>query len=249
MDTKAYLGRIDFSGSLSPALETLRALQLAHLRAVPFENLSIHAGQPIVLEEGALFDKIVVRGRGGFCYELNGLFAALLRAVGFEVASLSAGVWAGEGGFGPPFDHMTLLVSLHERWLVDVGFGDSFLEPLRLDAPGEQAQGERAYRIEAAGDQRVLWQRERDGDWQPQYRFDLQAYELADFDDRCRYHQTSPQSSFTRGRVCTRATSDGRVALSERRLIITRNGVRTERAVADEAAFQAALRTHFGISM
>src|ERR1041384_8682348 len=135
MNTEAYLKRINYSGSLEPTAETLRALQVAHLLAVPFENLSIHAGEPIVLNEDALFDKIVENRRGGFCYEANGLFAGLLRALGFDVARLSAGGARREGGFGPDFDHMTLMVTLAERWLLDVGFGDSFLLTLLLHLP------------------------------------------------------------------------------------------------------------------
>src|SRR4030095_11130334 len=121
-----------------------------HLRTVPFENLSIHLGEPIVLEDDALFTKIVEKRRGGFCYEANGLFAALLRSLGYEGDMLSAGGAGDEGDFRRDFDHMCLVVTIRDssaqRWLVDVGFGDSFLEPLRLEA-GEQVQGTRAYRI------------------------------------------------------------------------------------------------------
>ena len=92
MNIKAYLERIDYHGSTAPSAATLRALQLAHLLTVPFENLSIHAREPIVLEDEALFGKIVQRRRGGFCYELNGLFALLLRTLGYKVTMLSAGV-------------------------------------------------------------------------------------------------------------------------------------------------------------
>src|SRR6185436_1278414 len=152
MNTQAYLERIGYGGPLDPTAETLRALQVAHLQTVPFENLSIHAGQPIVLDVDALFEKVVVRRRGGFCYELNGLFAALLRALGFAVDLLSAEVARADGTFSPDFDHMTLAVlagkGLAERWLVDVGFGDSFREPLLLAERGEQAKGDRSYRIE-----------------------------------------------------------------------------------------------------
>src|SRR6266478_9803210 len=151
MKIKAYLQRINYTGSLDPSAETLRGLQLAHQRTVPFENLSIHAGELIVLDDQALFEKIVERGRGGFCYELNGLFAALLRALGFEVAMLSAQVANAEGIFGPDFDHMTLMVAPADRWLVDVGFGDSFLEPLRLDEESTQG-GNHTYRIEREGE-------------------------------------------------------------------------------------------------
>src|SRR5512132_3541091 len=164
LDTNAYLERIKYYGSLVPAAETLRALQVAHLLTVPFENLSIHAGQAIVLDDEALFTKIVTNKRGGFCYEANGLFAALLRALGFDVTMLSAGVANANGGFGPEFDHMALMVRLVERWLVDVGFGDSFREPLLLDGRAEQMQGERSYRIDPDNEGRlILMQREGSG--------------------------------------------------------------------------------------
>ena len=139
-DVQSYLARINYAGPTNPAAETLRALHLAHLRTVPFENLSIHAGEPIVLDDESLFTKIVERRRGGFCYEANGLFAALLRALGFKVAMLSAEVANPDGTFSEPFDHMTLIVTLDEGWLVDVGFGDSFIEPLRIDERGAQIQ-------------------------------------------------------------------------------------------------------------
>src|SRR3954468_6333227 len=147
MNVAAYLERIGYQGPRAPTAETLRRLHLAHLYAVPFENLSIHWGEPIELDDEALFEKIVVRRRGGFCYELNGLFAALLRALGFDVAMLSAGVGGSAGEFSPEFDHMALLITLGERWLVDVGFGDSFREPLRLETREDQAEGRLAYRI------------------------------------------------------------------------------------------------------
>jgi len=156
MEIKAYIKRINYKGSLEPTVETLRGLQLAHLQTVPFENLSIHAKEPILLQEDSLFEKIVMRKRGGFCYELNGLFAALLRELGFEVTMLSAGVAKNDGGFGPDFDHMTLMVSLEERWLVDVGFGDSFQQPLLIDSRDVQLQGVRSYQINDDGKYLVL---------------------------------------------------------------------------------------------
>jgi N-hydroxyarylamine O-acetyltransferase len=214
---------------------------------VPFENLSIHVGQPIVLTEDALFEKIVVRRRGGFCYELNGLFAALLRALGFEVDLLAAGVARADGGFGPDFDHVALAVTLGERWLVDVGFGDSFREPLRLDDRGEQAEGERSYRIDEDGDRLILLQREG-ADWEPQFRFTLQPRALSDCAEMCLYHQTSPQSHFTQKRICSLATPDGRVTLSDLRLITTRGGMRQERMLESEEERAATLRRLFGIS-
>src|SRR3954469_25022236 len=110
MDVPAYLDRIQYRGSLDAHRETLRGLHLAHLLHVPFENLSIHAKEPIVLNDAALFEKIVTRRRGGFCYELNGLFGMLLSNLGFKVSKLSAQVANDAGQFSPEFDHMTLLV-------------------------------------------------------------------------------------------------------------------------------------------
>jgi N-hydroxyarylamine O-acetyltransferase len=250
LDVKAYLERINYQGPVAPNAETLRALQVAHLLAVPFENLSIHARQPIVLEDGALFAKIVLHRRGGFCYEANGLFAALLRAVGFDVTMLSAGVAKAGGGFGPDFDHMALAVALEERWLVDVGFGDSFREPLRLDERGEQVQGERAYRILPDGPYLILTQRGRGEEWEAQYRFTLRPHEYADYAAMCLYHQTSPESHFTKARVCSRATEEGRMTLSEMRFITTsRGGSREERDLTSREEYAEVLREHFGIVM
>ena len=247
-DLNAYLERINYHGPTVPSAETLRALQLAHLRTVPFENLSIHAGEPIVLGDEALFAKIVKNRRGGFCYECNGLFAALLRTLGFDVTMLSAEVANADGGYSQPFDHMALMVNESQRWLVDVGFGDSFLEPLLLDERGEQVEGKRAYKISDEDGYLILRQRQTDT-WIPQYRFTLQPYQYDDFAGMCRYHQTSPESHFTQKRVCSRATESGRITLSEMRLIETQGDVRNERVLATQEEYAAALQQHFGIVM
>lgn len=247
INAAAYLDRIGYHGPLRPTAETLRNLQVAHLLTVPFENLSIHAGEPIVLDDTALFEKIVTRRRGGFCYELNGLFAALLRALGFDASMLSAGAIGADGDYGPPFDHMALLVTLEERWLVDVGFGDSFREPLRLDSRDVQDQGERAYRIAEGGDRLTVSQRGSTGEWRGQYRFTLERHAYPDYAGMCRYHQTSPQSHFTRQRVCSRAIPEGRITISGMQLIITVEGQRHERVLRGDDEYAAALREHFGI--
>ena len=249
MNIEAYLKRINYSGSLEPTAETLRALQAAHLLAVPFENLSIHAGEPIVLNEDALFAKIIENKRGGFCYEANGLFAGLLRALGFEVSMLSAGVARRDGGFGPDFDHMTLMVTLAERWLADVGFGDSFLEPLLLDSRDEQVQGTRAFRLVDDNDHLILQRRDDGGDWIPQYRFTLQPRTFADYEQMCHFHQTSPESHFTKAPLCSRATPGGRITLTGLRLITTTPQQRSEHPLDNRDSFNQILHDHFGIVM
>jgi N-hydroxyarylamine O-acetyltransferase len=250
MNAHAYLSRLAYAGPTTPDAHTLAALHLAHLRAIPFENLDIHQQRPIRLDPESLYDKIVRQRRGGFCYELNGLFAWLLRELGFTVTLLSARVYNGAGDLGPEFDHLTLLVQLEEPWLADVGFGDSFLEPLRLQAGEEQAQANGRYRLTPLDDDNWLLAREQSGqDWAPQYRFSTQPRQLAVFAEMCRYHQTSPDSHFTRQRLCTRATAEGRITLTDVRLIITSNGHRQETAVVDTATFTTLLTRHFAIRL
>src|SRR6266851_8936638 len=249
MDVHAYLDRINYHGPLAPTAETLRQLQVAHLLTVPFENLSIHAREPIVLEDEALFQKIGNRRRGGFCYELNGLFGALLRELGFKVAMLSAQVANAEGEFSRDFDHMALMIELEERWLGDVGFGDSFVEPLRLDERDAQVQGDRSYRI-VADDERLIVQRaDKSNEWKPQYRFTLKPYQYSDYAEMCDYHQTSPLSHFTKARICSLLTPRGRISLSDMRLITTEGRERREHAVATQEEYAELLHKHFGIVM
>jgi N-hydroxyarylamine O-acetyltransferase len=244
MNIEAYLKRINYDGPVTPTPETLRALQVSHLFTVPFENLSIHSGEPIVLDEDALFAKIVEKKRGGFCYECNGMFAGLLRALGFEVAMLGAGVAHREGGFGPNFDHMALMVTLEDRWLVDVGFGDSFVEPLLLDERGEQVQGTHSFRIVDDADHLILMR-----DSEPQYRFSLKPYGFADYKEMCRFHETSPESHFTQNLICSRVTDDGRITLSGMKLITTFGAERHEQTLSSREEYDRVLRDHFGVVM
>jgi N-hydroxyarylamine O-acetyltransferase len=235
-----YLDRIGYRGPTPANVDTLRKLHVAHLLATPFENLDIPRGRPIVLDEARLFDKIVRRHRGGFCYEQNGLFAALLRAIGFRIDMIAAGVF-GERGYGPDFDHMALIVHLEEPWLADVGFGDGFREPLRLNERAEQRQDPDTFRIDPEADRFVLLRQS-----QPQYRFTLQPRGLTDYEEMCRYHQTSPKSFFTQRRMCSLATEWGRITLSDSRLIETRNGLREERDLTEDEV-PGVLRDRFGI--
>jgi N-hydroxyarylamine O-acetyltransferase len=266
-DPRAYLERIAYTHAAAPAtqapsLPLLAALHEAHLLAVPFENLSIHYGQPIILDEAALYDKIVRRRRGGFCYELNGLFAWLLRRLGYTVDLLSAEV-AETDGFSAPFDHLTLRVrdldgSDGADWLADVGFGDSFRRPLRM-LPGLAQDGADGYdyRLRELSPWLMLERRDAappastlddlDAGWEPQYRFTLRPHALSDFVERCDYQQTSPQSHFTQRRICSLALPDGRISLSDLRLITTIQGQREERMLGSEQEYRATLAQRFGV--
>ena len=242
MNVGAYLERIGHRGGTDPNAETLRAIHRAHMLSVPFENLDIALGRPIELSLPGFYDKIVVRRRGGFCYELNGLFAWLLGELGFPVVLLSARVFGGEA-LGPDYDHMLLLVRLEERWIADVGFGDSFLNPLPMD-DAEQVEDGRSFRIIEEERALIL---ERDGE--PQYAFTGAPRKLAQFEEMCRFQQTSPLSTFTRKTICSLPTADGRITLSNGRLITTVGGRRDERPVASHDEYRDLLRRHFGIEL
>jgi N-hydroxyarylamine O-acetyltransferase len=241
-----YLDRIGAGRPVRADAGALAELQLRHLRSVPFENLSIHLGEPIVLEEAVLVDKLVERHRGGFCYELNGAFAALLAALGYQVTLLGARVHTPDG-LGPPFDHLALRVDTDttESWLVDVGFGSFSHRPLRLDRRADQPDPAGSFRITptADGDLEVT----RDGE--PQYRLEPRPRRLADFTPTCWWHQTSPASHFTRALVCSLLTRTGRITLSDRTLIETTRSGRHERVLSDDTEVLDIYRTRFGIDL
>lgn len=244
-----YLDRlglgVDWSGPAD--LAGLRLLHRRHLECVPFENLSIHLGEPIVLDEVELVAKIVVRRRGGFCYELNGGFAWLLRNLGYRVERLEAGVFNAEGLPGPHFDHMVLLVSLEKSWLVDVGFGDNFVLPVPLSVDLDHVDPGGVFRLSSFDVGALdLW---RDG--KPQYRLALRPYPLAAFEEMARFHQTSLESHFTHNTVCSMMTPLGRATIRGRTLIVTSVGAPASRAETelDDNALLACYRDTFGIDL
>jgi N-hydroxyarylamine O-acetyltransferase len=255
MDTTGYLHRIGYSGQLLPDFETLRRLHRAHLFSVPFENLDIHLGRPIQLEYTALFDKLVSQRRGGFCYELNGLFGKLLEQIGFGVTLLNARCVNDDGSYGIEFDHLALMVTCPEKpeehWLADVGFGGGPLEPVRLVENAEQLQGDRLFKLVHEAVYQVLIEQvtRADGrrDWIKHYAFTLNPQVYADFFPGCHYHSTSPHSMFTQKRLCTLFLPDGRATLSDSHLILTRSGKREERELDGENEIRKALREIFAI--
>jgi N-hydroxyarylamine O-acetyltransferase len=236
----AYLERIGAGRD-----STLAELQHRHLMSVPFENLSIHLGEAIELEEQALVHKVVERRRGGFCYELNGAFAALLTGLGHHVEPLQARVVTPDG-LGIPYDHMALRVD--GQFLADVGFGSFSYYPLRLDERGDQADPAGIFRIAETGDADDL---EVSLDGKPEYRLELRARALSDFAAGCWWHSTSPRSHFTRQVICSRLTEDGRISLSDNKILITtaRDGTRVTEPLDGEEAVLATYRERFSIEL
>jgi N-hydroxyarylamine O-acetyltransferase len=242
----AYLARIGVPGPLALDAEALRGLHQAHLLAVPFENLSIHLGEPISLNEADLIDKIVGRRRGGFCYELNGAFACLLERLGAQVRRVSARVYGDDGSLGPPFDHLALIVRLPDGtgpWLADVGFGSYSTHPLLADARSGQADPGGQFLLAGLPDGDIDVAK----DGQPQYRIEVRERALDDFVPTCWWQQTSPLSHFTGSTICSRLTDDGRISISGRTLIRTSGAARTEQQLASDDDLLAAYRDQFGI--
>ncbi|MFF2130105.1 arylamine N-acetyltransferase [Streptomyces olivochromogenes] len=259
----AYLRRIGAHHPAWPTSGVLRDLHLRHLKAVPFENLSIHLGEEIVLEEKELLDKVVGGRRGGFCYELNGAFGALLGALGFDVTLLAGRVYGEEGRLGIPYDHLALRVRTVDGgdWLADVGFGAHSHYPLAFGARTEQVDPGGTFRVleagpDAAGVRGVGGRREaedldviRDGG--PQYRLEVRPRVLGDFAAGAWWHSTSPKSHFTRSLVCSRVTEDGgRITLSGRNLTATApDGTKEVSELATDEEVLALYRERFGIEL
>lgn len=249
-ETAAYLARVGAAAPEAPTATALTSLHRAHLLAVPFENLDISLGRPIRLERDALLDKVVRSRRGGYCYELNGLFALLLRSLGYAVDLVSARVATTDGSLTDDFDHLALVVSgghLDGPVLADVGFGDAFIEPLRLLDGEQRAEPGKDVGLAREGDDWHYRERRTGSEWHTQYVFSPTPHPLADFEARNVWQQTSPESHFTRSRVASRLTPTGRVTLSGDRLITTTHGRRHEERLSGEDAVAAALAEHFGL--
>jgi N-hydroxyarylamine O-acetyltransferase len=238
MDVTAYLSRIGAHRD-----DDLPTLMARHLEAVPFENLSVHLREPITTEPAALLEKIVDRRRGGFCYELNGAFALLLDALGYDVTRWSARVARGDGTFGPPGDHMALVVPDGDRrLLVDVGFGRFAQGPLDLDRRDDQADRFGAFALRDAPDGEL----DAVHDGAVVYRLDPRARLRDDFAPPCWWHATSPTSPFTASLICSRVTPTGRLTLAGDGLITSGDdGSRTERTLTVDEQL-AAYRDDFG---
>lgn len=205
MDISAYLSRIGYAGDTTPAFETLTRLHRTHLHAIPYENLDIHLGRALSLDEAAIFDKMVTRRRGGWCYEMNGLFAWALEALGFQVTRLASAVGREGNGDAAERNHLILKVELDRPYLVDVGFGNGLLEPVPLET-GTYRQRFLSYGLSHNGT-RWYFQNQMYGG--AGFDFTLEPRRMADFSEKCHQLQTSPDSGFVRTTVCHRFTPEG----------------------------------------
>jgi N-hydroxyarylamine O-acetyltransferase len=242
VDADVVLRRIGKQHPSTPSDSTLTMLHEAFRRSIPSEDYDIHTGIPLSLELSDIQDKIIRRCRGGFCYELNGLFAALLTELGFEVTMVSAFTLTEDGTRGPDFDHMRLLVdTITSRWIADVGNGAMWMVPVPA-SPGEYGN----VRVHQAGD---LWwtsERKSDGRWVRDWAWVETPRILRDFADRCVFHERDPDSYFVLNRFAVRPTESGRISLLNGVFSDISDGIRVSRELSRQEELTL-LRDRFGI--
>lgn len=248
-----YLARIDLSEEPSHDIAGIGRMQRAHLECVPFENLDMLEGKvPLDVTEDGLFDKIVVRRRGGICYELNFLYAEALRAMGFEVELMGGRIYDD----GDEFDHIFLMVNdpdePSDRWLTDVGFAYNFAAPLRFEPGLVQDDGRCQYRIDELDIDGETWyhlMRIVDGEESFMFAFRDIPRDPAEFDPRRTFFETDPSSRFLKGPLVCIDGEEGRITLSMRRFKETRDGVVTERDIDYPDEFNEMLTSVFKMRM
>ena len=246
MKVAAYLTRIGYEGSCKPTLQTLQNLHRAHLFAIPYENLDIHLGRSLSLDEKTIFDKLVIQKRGGWCFEMNGLFAWALRELGFKVTLLGGAVNRPHCDDAAKLGHLVLRVDLGEPYLCDVGFGDGLLEPLPL-RPGRYRQGFLGYDLTRSGTS-WYWHNQPYGAASG-FCFELTPRRLEEFSGMCHALQTSPESGFVRTIVCSRFHVGGYSVLRGATLrTVTAAGIE-ERVLENAADFDTVLKEIVGLEL
>ena len=251
MEVKKYLERIGYEGSTEPTIGLLSALQKKHLLNIPFENLDINYKTPIELDIAIIFEKVVIKKRGGFCYELNGIFHELLNSIGFDVKMISARVFdQAQQIFSPEFDHLAIIAKIDSTdYLVDVGFGEFAFSPLKVELNTIHNDERGSFRIERYDDLYYKVAKQSGENWIPEYMFTLRRRDLNEFREMCQYNQTSPLSHFTQNKFCSLATEKGRITVTSNKIKITEGDLITELPVISEEEFLLALENYFQIRL
>ncbi|HAY32942.1 MAG TPA: arylamine N-acetyltransferase [Ignavibacteria bacterium] len=250
---KEYLKRISYSGKLSPSPEVLTEIHRLHLLSIPFENLDIHLHKKLILDKDHLVKKILIQNRGGYCYELNGMFYLLLKEIGFKVKMISARVSDGKGGWGPEFDHMALIVEFEngkKNYLADVGFGDNFISPLLFETGKIQRDDAGFFKITKEDNDEFILKNSADGiEFRDGYKFTAAGRRWKDFEEMNEYQQTSENSHFTKNRVCSIATAKGRISLSSSKLTLTESFEKKITEINGDKDFDRYLSEYFQIKL
>ncbi len=247
----AYFERINYSGSRYLTEETLNELHICHTLNVPFENLDVFYKKPPLLDEASLYNKIVKNRRGGYCFEMNGIFSIVLKKMGFTVKDLLARCTI-DGVSYTAKTHQVLLVETGKtRWLVDVGFGnDGIMAPLRLIENIDQKQFAHIYRIikepRFGG---CLLQKKTGENYNSMYAFTFEACSPDDFVMSNHFTATFPASFFQMMRMCTMPTKEGRITLTDKHFKVIKNGDTKESEIKDEDEFKQYLKQYFRLDL
>jgi N-hydroxyarylamine O-acetyltransferase len=245
----AYLQRLNYSGEIVPTIDRLEALHRAQIYTIPFENFDILLGRGISLDPERLFDKLVSKARGGYCFELNGLFLRVLKAIGFNARALLArvhltGLPSGRG-------HQISLVTLQGRqWIADVGFGSQSLRapiPFELDEP--TTHDGLTFRLMGAGNFGIMLQTLTDDQWIDLYSFDLEYVYPNDILYGNHFTSTHPSAFFTSARVAALPLNNGSVTLFNRTLKKITVEFEQVWELEEGQAYLDALKNHFGIEL
>ena len=246
-----YLKRLGLRKRLKPNLANLGRLQKAHVLQIPFENLDIHAHIPITLDIHRIFTKVILNKRGGFCYELNGLFYELLNHLGYQVRRVSARVYSVENGYSPEFDHMALIVTIEEQeYLSDVGFGEFSFGPIALHWPSQQVDPRGLFHVDEHPDDYICISKDDDkAQKTPEYKFKPIAREFGEFHHMCQYQQEDPNSHFKDKPLISMATAKGRITLAGKELKIRRGQQVVVRKIEDHSAFSKTAWKYFRLKV
>lgn len=249
MNIEAYIKRINYKGNLIPNLEVLKHLQKSHLLNVPFENLDIHYKSPIDLNFDKFYQKVVEKGRGGFCYELNGLFDRLLQKLGYNTKIISARVYDNKKNeFGAEYDHLAIIVEINQKeYLVDVGFGEFTFYPLKLEIDNIQSDPRGNFVIEKYDNDYLKVSKIKEETKSFEYIFTMKKRALSEFTEMCNYHQTSANSHFTQKKLISRPTESGRVTITGNTLKITEGSEIIEEHQFNNKDFGKYLLNYFNI--
>jgi N-hydroxyarylamine O-acetyltransferase len=249
-DLDSYYERISYKGSTEANEDTLRDIHIAHTLNVPFENLDVFYKRPVLLDEASLYKKIVKERRGGYCFEMNGIFSFVLQEMGFKVTNLLARVTV-DGTHYTTKTHQAILVETGgNKWLADVGFGnDGIIAPLLLEEHIEQKQFAHTYRLIANSTLGYVLQKNSEDGYFPLYAFTLDACSPEDFLMSNHFTATFPGSFFLTMRMCTMPKKDGRITLTDSHFkVVKENDVLTSPITSDHE-FNTLLKEHFDLDL
>lgn len=249
-NVEEYLNRIGYKGPLEVSAKTLWDLHVGHVTHIPFENLNPLQGKPVLLNRDDLFEKIVRRNRGGYCFEMNGLFSHVLKELRFNVTDVFARVYRPDFGFSGRA-HQVLIVDVEgQRWMADVGFGGNGpIAPVKILEGEDQEQYGRYYRMKSHPVHEHVLEFKVEEGYETVYSFTSEPCYPMDYDIASYFTSTHPESVFCNVLMCTKPTKAGRVSIFDRNLKIIEDGKITETTLESDAQINQALEMHYGITM